>query len=239
LAASSTCTITVIFTPTATGAVTGSVIVTGGVTVTGSPVALNGTGIAPPVLTTLGVLDNFNRVNANTLGANWSQVTLFGSASIKILSNQAVCSGITCALTGYGYWNAATFGSKQGAAITFINAPSNGSSLFLKVTGGSTTLGLNGIRVRYNAGSVIVETTTNSGGSFTPSGTFTASIVAGQTLAAVVDSTGLVNVWVNSTFVGSAQLPNNALWTTGGGRIGLQLPTANLAVDNFSGGNVP
>ena len=37
----------------------------------------------------LTVLDNFNRANANTLGANWSQGTFLGQAAIRVNTNQA------------------------------------------------------------------------------------------------------------------------------------------------------
>jgi hypothetical protein len=41
-----------------------------------------------------------------------------------------------------------------------------------------------------------------------------------------------------TVFAGSVQLPNVALWTTGGGRIGISLANGNR-VDNFSGGTLP
>jgi hypothetical protein len=53
LAFGATCTINVVFSPTAAVASTGSVTITGNVAVTGSPVALSGTGLA---LTTSGTL---------------------------------------------------------------------------------------------------------------------------------------------------------------------------------------
>jgi hypothetical protein len=53
LAAGATCTINVVFTPTALGAVTGSLAITANVAVTGSPVALSGTGVAPVIAATL------------------------------------------------------------------------------------------------------------------------------------------------------------------------------------------
>jgi len=49
LAAGATCTINVVFTPTAPGATTGTLTITANVVVTGSPVALSGTGVAPVV----------------------------------------------------------------------------------------------------------------------------------------------------------------------------------------------
>ena len=51
--ATGTCTITVVFSPTAPGAATGSVTVTANVAVTGSPVSLSGTGVAGRITATL------------------------------------------------------------------------------------------------------------------------------------------------------------------------------------------
>jgi hypothetical protein len=48
LAAASTCTINVVFSPTATGLVSATLTITGSVAVTGSPVTLTGTGTVPP-----------------------------------------------------------------------------------------------------------------------------------------------------------------------------------------------
>jgi hypothetical protein len=53
LTAGNNCTIVVVFSPTATGAQTGTVTITGNVTVTGSPVGLTGTGVAPVATATL------------------------------------------------------------------------------------------------------------------------------------------------------------------------------------------
>jgi hypothetical protein len=73
-------------------------------------------------------------------------------------------------------------------------------------------------------------------------GTVPASLANGDVLTAMVDGNGVAIVWkttgATTTFLGSAQLPNNALWTTGGGRIGMHL-LAGARVDNFAGGNAP
>ena len=53
LAVGNTCTIAVVFTPTALGAAPGTLIINANVPVTGSPVALNGTGVAPIISATL------------------------------------------------------------------------------------------------------------------------------------------------------------------------------------------
>jgi hypothetical protein len=53
LAAGSTCTITVLFSPTVAGAATGTATITSNVAITGSPVALSGTGVVPVISATL------------------------------------------------------------------------------------------------------------------------------------------------------------------------------------------
>jgi hypothetical protein len=53
LAVASTCTINVVFSPTALGLVNATLTITASVAVTGSPVALSGTGVAPIVAATL------------------------------------------------------------------------------------------------------------------------------------------------------------------------------------------
>jgi len=241
----SSCTINVVFRPTQVGAVTdGTLTIHDSVVVTGSPVTLTGTGVATPAKPTPAVLDNFNRANANTLGGNWSQLVLLGSAAIRVNANQA----FDTVMAGAAYWNGAgnVFGAKQAAAFTFVQsagspaAPLSGSDLVLKASGGNAMAPANYIRVRYTGTSVVVETTTNLGISFTTQGTFAASFVSGDTLTAQVDASGTAYLWkttaVNvTTFIGGAGL--GAAWT-GAGRIGLQLPV-NARVDDFAGGTVP
>jgi len=53
LAAATSCTINIVFSPTTTGAKTGTVTITASVAVTGSPVSLSGNGITPVVAATL------------------------------------------------------------------------------------------------------------------------------------------------------------------------------------------
>ena len=189
---------------------------------------------------TLGVLDDFNRVNAFTLGTNWSQIVLGGQAALRTNTNQAAS---VLSFGNYAYWNAPALGSTQGAAFTLANSPVNGSSLILKATGGSATAPQSFIRVRTvttNPGSVVVETTSNAGfGAFTNTGTFASGgLASGDTITAVANTDGSVDVWkttgTTTTHLGRS---NAAAGFVGGGRIGMQLP--NVArVDNFAGGNV-
>lgn len=203
--------------------------------------------VPPPPAPTITVLDDFNRANANTLVANWSQVVLLGQAAIRVNANQASDPSVP----GRAIWNGAgnVFGAKQAAAFTFANTTLNNSGLILKASGGSLTTPVNYIRVNYASGQVAVATT-NNGNILAPTyvtrATFPAAFASGDTLTAMVDATGTVNVWkttgATTTFIGSVTIPTSGAgaWTqaTGGGRIGMLLPVGGR-VDNFAGGTVP
>ncbi|MEW6402909.1 MAG: hypothetical protein AB1649_14000, partial [Chloroflexota bacterium] len=93
-------------------------------------------------------------------------------------------------------------------------------------------------------GRIRVATTTTGAGGLTLQGTINGvTFATGNTMTAMVDANGMVFVWKTSgattTLLGSVQLPNNALWTTGGGWIGMQFQATSIRVDNFSGGTVP
>jgi hypothetical protein len=193
-------------------------------------------------LPALNLLDNFNRNDANNLGGNWSQSN---NNAIRVNNQQAQNNNNNNNTTSQAIWNAPTsgFAATQGAAFTFANTPVNGSSLFLKATGSNTTAPANFIRVRYetaNGGQVVIATTTN-GNANTPTYTLPAAFANGNTLTAIAYADGTLWVWKTAgttvTFLGSVQLPSNALWTTGGGRIGIQLPN-NARVDDFRGGMI-
>lgn len=196
----------------------------------------------------LSVLDNFNRANANTLGANWQQLITLGSAGIRANGNQAFCANsglaaILCAAGANAYWNAASFGAQQAAALTFANTTLNGTALLLKAGGSYNALGFytSAIRVRYSAAplpQVIVETTAN-GTTFTTQATFPASFASGDTLTAMVDAGGTAYVWKTTAANVTSELGNVTIaGATGGGRVGLFMPPGGR-VDNFAGGTVP
>lgn len=196
----------------------------------------------------LSVLDNFNRANANTLGGNWQQLVTLGNGGIRVNGNQAFCvnSGLAALLCVGGanaYWNAASFGAQQAAALTFANTTLNGTALLLKAGGTyNGTLGLypSAIRVRYNAPSaqVVVETTAN-GTAFTTQASFAASFASGDTLTAMVDAGGTAYVWKTTAANVTTALGNVTIaGATGGGRVGLFMPPGGR-VDNFAGGTVP
>jgi hypothetical protein len=230
-------------------------------------VEFNGTtgGGGGPTIPAVNLLDNFNRATAGNLntgapaGVSWSQATLFGLGAIAVFDVTSGNTGTGVAqdllVAGSAYWNGSSggpvFGNRQAAAFTFASTPANNTALMLKATGATNAVGLqlDFVRVLYTTaggGTITIQTTTNSGGAYTTAGTALTGFggfANGDTLTAMVDQTGVVNVWKTSggvtSFIGTSTLPANALWTTGGGRIGIQMPAGSTRVDNFSGGNVP
>jgi uncharacterized repeat protein (TIGR01451 family) len=193
----------------------------------------------------LALLDSFNRANTGTLGSNWSQLALFGNASIRVNANQAYAL-----ISGNAIWNVPSggFGNKQAASFTFANAPTRSGSilpgLVLKATGGPATTPSNFIRVSYqnNTNTLTVATTTNSGVTMTTRASFTVTLASNDVLSAAAYNDGTVRVYKNGVAIGSVAISTSGLgaWTqgTGGGRIGIQLPTGQR-VDAFSGGTIP
>ncbi|MEW6400310.1 MAG: SdrD B-like domain-containing protein, partial [Chloroflexota bacterium] len=59
------------------------------------------------VMPTLAVLDNFNRANANNLGANWSQANSGANVDIRLNNNQAFVNQTNDG--GSAIWNSSTF----------------------------------------------------------------------------------------------------------------------------------
>ena len=195
-------------------------------------------GPTPPVVT---ILDDFNRPNANVLGANWSQFVIGGRAAIRVATNQARSS-----TTGSAYWVTA-FGARQYAAITFVNSTTRGDALMLKASGGTAIAPLRFIRVQVVAGNVVVSTTTNGGISFVTRGRFPATFTSGNTLIAEALQDGTVAVFrqvgaATPTLVGSVVIPTagTGAWAqpAGTSRIGIRLVEGSR-VDNFGGGIVP
>ena len=207
---------------------------------------------ATPQLPALVVLDNFNRANAANLnigapaGVSWSQTTNAGSV-IRLNGNQANCvsaiQGGSCGTGGTAIWNGTTnvFGAKQGAAFTIVNNPTP-SRLILKASGGSANAPASYIRVRSTliGNTVVVETTTNSGGAFTTRGTFPVNLVDGDRLSAVANADGSVDVWRTTAANVTTYLGRGTAVAAfaGTGRIGMQLAVTS-SVDNFAGGTLP
>jgi len=172
------------------------------------------------------------------LGGDWQQTSISGVAVLRVNANQAFAN---FGFAGSSYYTTLG-GSTQAAGFTFANTTVNNTALYLKATG---TIGIgsgqlkNAIRVQYNNGNVTVSTTTNNGSTYSTAGVASSGVLAnGNSLKAVVDDTGKVWVWkvvgASTTLLTptGVQLPNNALWTTGAGKVGMLLPDKG-GVDDF------
>jgi Bacterial cadherin-like domain len=213
---------------------------------------------------TLAVLDNFNRnttINLNNgapAGVAWNQAAVLGAAAIAVFDATTGDPGSGVAqdllAPGNAYWNGSSagpvFGNRQAAAFTFASNPATNTSLMLKATGTTNVGGLqqNFVRVLYTTtggGTITIQTTTNSGGAYATAGAAITGVgfVNGDTVTAMIDQAGAVTVWKTHlgvvTALGTRTPATNPLWTTGGGRIGVQMPPGATRVDNFAGGNVP
>jgi hypothetical protein len=125
--AAATCTITVVFSPTAAGAAAGSVTITANVAVTGSPVSLTGTGVAAVVSATL-TPTSWNATCTGALGCS----ALLGPAQTFTLTNTGNVN-----LTGIAQGVLGGTNSNQWTVIRLLSTcgPAGGGQLL-----GQTTL---------------------------------------------------------------------------------------------------
>ncbi|MBX0329237.1 hypothetical protein K2Z83_16305 [Oscillochloris sp. ZM17-4] len=205
-----------------------------------------GGGATDPTLPSLTLRDNFNRNNSNFgLGNNWSQP----NSNLRVNNQQASANS-----TGQAIWNGtgSNFGATQGAAFTFASTPATGTALYMKASSGSSSSPSRFIRVRYetnSGGQVVVATTingSNNNPTYTTRGTLAGSFANGDTLSAVANADGSVDVWKTSgattTYLGHVSIPtsggNSWSYGTSGGRIGIYLPSG-ARVDNFSAQTLP
>lgn len=196
--------------------------------------------LTTPVAPALAILDNFNRANSTSLGSTWNQaVSSAGAApNVQVVTNQA--KAVTVGLGGLAIWNPLLL-ETQGAAFTSGTPLNESSALVLKATGGSASAPANYVRVRCEAGNVVIATM--MGGSNVSIYVTQATLPSGGrcattgTLSAVVNSKGIVTTFINSFYIGGVQLPDVSAWK-GTGKIGIQIQTQDAIVDNFSGGSL-
>lgn len=177
------------------------------------------------------VLDNFNRANG-PLGANWAGST----GGYAIAGNQLNVGAGDLAI----YWQGATFGSNQEAFVTLSTVDVNASEidLMLKVQGSTWSAG--SLELWYQAANGVVEVWT-----YTPEQNWVqhgadvpVTFQNGDRFGCRAKSDGTVEVYRNSTLVGSASVGSWPL-NSAGGRIGVWMINASAAVlDDFGGGDV-
>ena len=177
------------------------------------------------------VLDTFDRANG-VVGGQWADQTATFSINANML---APASSV-----GYIEWNGATYGQDQEVYVTLGAFPgaSLEQNLMLKTQGSTWSAGH--IEVTLNGGSSNVTVyTLQTGVGWTTIGTVTgAGFVAGDRFGARALANGSVQVFRNSTVIGTFSVAGWA-YAAAGGRIGISYDTATGSrFDNFGGGNV-
>ena len=177
------------------------------------------------------VLDTFDRANG-VVGGQWADQTATFSINTNML---APASSV-----GYIEWNGATYGQDQEVYVTLGAFPgaSLEQNLMLKTQGSTWSAGH--IEVALNGGSSNVTVyTLQTGVGWTTIGTVAgAGFVAGDRFGARALADGSVQVFRNSTVIGTFSVAGWA-YAAAGGRIGISYDTATGSrFDNFGGGNV-
>jgi RHS repeat-associated protein len=181
------------------------------------------------------VLDDFNRANGS-IGSNWSGST--GGYSINANRLDADTGN------NYIYWNPTSFGPDQEACLTLttIDTAAYNFDLLLKSQSSSTwSAGL--IDVTYLPAYNVVQVWTYAPGgqSWVQHGAdIPVTFANGDRFGAKAKADGTVEVYKNSTLVGSRSVATWTLHTsTLGGYLGLVFFNAsNMLADDFAGGNV-
>lgn len=187
---------------------------------------------------TTDVLDNFNRANAGSLGANWTQyITAFtGTRDGQIVSNQATGDLGT---TSQVWWNPSTFDADQEAYFTIATLPSDTElvDIWLRLAsiGSGTTDGYT-FRVTFASGADTFDIRRLDNATGTSLDTATVTVSAG-------DSIGATAIGDELTFW---HKPAAGEWTeilsatdatySAGGHIGISLANQTVRIDDFGGG---
>jgi PKD repeat protein len=176
------------------------------------------------------VLDNFNRADG-PVGGNWSGAT----SGYAIAANKLdVTSG------GDVYWGATAYGSDQEVYVTLSTVDNGASEIDLLLKAQDPSFYGGGVlEILYDPNQQVVQvwTFTNAQGWVQHGANMPATFVNGDQFGARATAGGLVQVYKNTTLLGSADITS---WpfATSGGYIGLWMLNANNAVlDDFGGGN--
>jgi hypothetical protein len=190
------------------------------------------------------VLDDFNRANATTLGANWS-ASVFGSSNLGITSNAAAPQA--AAYHG-NRWNVATYGADSEVGVT-LSTVVGGVEILLRVTSpGSTTTNAYSLFGNDSASPGTGKWTINSytAGAFTQLNAtpYTQTVANGDkigleaigasptTLQAYYQASG--GSWVTL----GASISNSAAANQGTGSLAMEAQTSTARLDDFFGGTI-
>lgn len=176
------------------------------------------------------ILDNFNRANGG-MGSNWGGAT----AGYAISSNQLrVPSG------GDVYWKTSNFGSNQEVFVKLANMDNSAQEVGLLLKAQSSSAYDNGVlKIQYDPAQNVVRvwTFTNAQGWVQRGTDMPISFSTGDRFGARATAGGLVQVFRNSTLVGSADVTEWPFYTAGG-YIGLwMINVDSTLLDDLGGGN--
>jgi hypothetical protein len=231
LAVGASCTINVVFTPTAGGPATGTATITGSGTVTGSPVALSGTGIAairtftvtPTSQTYPGQVVGTTSAAQTLTVANTGNVTLtglnpaFGGGPPNQFARAAGGAGGTCTATlaagascTYNVVFSPTSAGTFSRTLTF--APTGYTSIVVNLSGTSSavTLGFSAPKP-----SLVTGTTTSHSGTVTVTNTSGAAITLASTPVVTKTAGGASSTFTNTggTCTNGLTVANNGTCT--------------------------
>jgi hypothetical protein len=203
-----------------------------------------------------GVIDQFNRANGG-LGTTWG-----GDGNtqgiFRIQSQRVQVRGTGNTWRQSSPTTPVLYGANQDAFFTFNKISTTGTEqgLLLKSYGVPNWSAPNGnsaywIEVAYNGTNAVVVRTKVPGqnaGNATLRASFPATFGAGDRLEAIASADGTVDVYKNSTLIGSVNVTTTGPWpywplsyAQGGGAIGVRFvgPTSqnDAQFDNFGGGN--
>lgn len=220
-------------TPTATATATSTATAvppTATFTVTPLPATATPTPTGSTFPTTV-IRDTFDRANG-AIGSNWSGTT----TGFAIASNRLdVGSG------GNIFWAANSFGVNQEAFFTLSTVDTNASEINLILKSQSQTQWQSGSIVIWYAptgSGISVWTYAPSSGWTQWGSTITLTLVNGDRLGARATADGQVQVYRNSTLVGTRSIVGWP-YAAAGGSIGLWMVNAgNAVLDDFGGGDV-
>lgn len=181
---------------------------------------------------TTGVLDNFNRTDAATLGANWTaDILAAGYGSWAVASNTADATGFDS-----NWWNVSSFGPDSEAFVTVVTAPTASLRLYINIQSAGSS-GMDAYELSFGPTSAFIlrmdngtRTQLSSLGSGVANGDKVGLENIGDTLQAYKDTGSGWAAW------GSAVAGGGSF---GAGHIGIWAQNDNAAfLDDFGGGTV-
>lgn len=194
---------------------------------------------------TTSVLDDFNRANSASLGANWTNPVFTGNPSPRIVSNAMGPAGDDSG-TVYcdAYWSASTFGPDSECWVTVSASNTNkGREIYVRLTG------LDGSPSGYSAFAADISGTSNNwtlnrydNGTFVQLGAaFTQSVAAGDSIGLEMIGSSLVFYYKAAAGSWASVTSRTDATYSGAGNIALALQqgsgTSNR-FDDFGGGTV-